>query len=175
MVKALPIKDFPDYYVTDIGDVYSRKGKLGRFKKLKLSQHHTGYLVVNVCKSKSKLNRVHRLVAEAFIPNPENKRTVNHKNGIKTDNKIENLEWATDSENNQHSYDCLGRKGAWLGKRGACHPNSKKILQIKDGVVVAEFGGMCEAERATGVYQANISKCCLGKRNMAGGYQWCYK
>ena len=174
MVKALPIKKFPEYYVTDMGDVYSRKGKLGRFKKLKLS-NSCGYLVVNVCKSKSKLVRVHRLVAEAFIPNPENKRTVNHKNGIRSDNRVENLEWATDSENNQHSYDYLGRKGAWLGKSGAIHPNSKNVLQIKNGNVISEFGSMREAERATGIFQANISKCCLGKRHVAGGYQWRYK
>lgn len=175
MVLALPVKEFPGYYVTDTGDVYSRKGALGRFRKLKLTKHHTGYLIVNVCKGVPKLNRVHRLVAEAFIPNPENKRTVNHKNGIKTDNRAENLEWMTDGENNKHSYDFLGRKGAWCGKFGAKHPNSKKILQIKNGFVVSEFGGMCEASRSTGVPQANISKCCLGKRHTAGGFSWKYK
>lgn len=79
-----------------------------------LAQHtekRIGYRTVSLCVNAKPVKiRVHVLVARAFLPNPDSKRTVNHKNGIRTDNRVENLEWATDSENQQHAYDVLGKK-----------------------------------------------------------------
>jgi hypothetical protein len=105
-----PIQGFADYLATD-NEIFSNK--YGRLRKLKQCLDKDGYYTVSVMNnSKKTTKRVHRLIAIAYLPNPENKKTVNHVNGIKTDNRIVNLEWATHSENSQHSVDIgLSPKG----------------------------------------------------------------
>ena len=114
------------YRVSADGRVLSMKRKHINERVLKPYLANHGYLLVSLIRGK--WWSIHRLVATAFIPNPENKKTVNHKNGIRHDNRVENLEWATQSENILHSFRELGRK--FVNKSGADSPNCKPVIAI---------------------------------------------
>lgn len=106
------IEDYPDYFVSDQGEVYSKKRSTT--KKLKVFVINTGYLGVNLKNaSKRKLCLIHRLVAQAFVPNPENKPCVNHLDGNKQNNNANNLEWTTHQENTQYFYDIQKPNGVY--------------------------------------------------------------
>lgn len=129
-----------------------------------------GYLVV---KYKGKMYKVHRLVAMKYIPNPENKQTVNHIDGNKENNTVENLEWATNKEQIKH---------AWKEKLSTNNHLKKKIKQIdvKTGEVIKIFNSIREASIETGINEANISTVINKRkpknrpkpRQTAGGYKW---
>lgn len=123
-----------------IGDFWNRYevSDLGRFRNVKTGQilrpfiDHQGYMIANLPFSEfgRKNLRVHRLVAMAFIPNPEAKKDVNHKDGNRKNNHLENLEWATRSENMIHSFDVL-----FSSPRGSKRPNAKlseaQVVEIR--------------------------------------------
>lgn len=117
-------KDIGAYLLYSNGTVF-KKGKHGFMKG---SQNSDGYIQVCIY---GKLEKLHRVIAKAFIPNPENKRVINHKNGIKIDNRVENLEWCTHSENVRHAF----KTGLAKGLLGSRNPESKlsedQIRQIK--------------------------------------------
>lgn len=171
------IEDYKGVYqISCLGRLKSFK--YGKTKILKPQLDKKGYYRIRLYLNGYTINThaVHRLVAIAFIPNPENKPTVNHKKGIKTDNRASELEWATYSENNLHSYRELNRKRTCLNKLGKDHPRSKSVLQFaEDGNFINEHGSQREASRKTKIKQAGISAACLDKRKSAGGYIWKFK
>ena len=144
------------YEVSNLGRVKSLLH--GKDKILKPWKTHGGYLQVCLSKDgKVKHTLVHRLVADSFIPNPNNLETVNHKDEVKTNNVASNLEWMTRGDNIIYSKAC-----------------KVQMFDKQTGELLATFPSTMEAERVTRIYQGNISSCCNGKRKSAGGYIWRY-
>ena len=186
-----PIKDFEGYYeVSNIGRVKSLNYRgTGKEKILKNIEDYKGYLEVGLTKNgKRKQFKVHRLVAEAFIPNPENKPCIDHINTVKNDNRVENLRWVTYKENMNNeiskkkiSESLKGENNPNYGKTGKKHPRSKSIVQIDQTTneIVKVWGSTREAERIGGFCHNAISKCCKNKFNRLGnniykGFKWMY-
>jgi oligoribonuclease NrnB/cAMP/cGMP phosphodiesterase (DHH superfamily) len=148
-----------DRVVTEIN---TNKIKNINGKELSIVTSNRGYSVVNLFKNnKGVLKNVHQLVAEAFIPNPDNKVTVNHKDSNRLNNHVTNLEWNTYAENNDHAIE--------NGDRG--YP---VIQRSKDGKYITTFDSIRIAEKETGISNQNISSVCKGKRESAGGFKWEY-
>lgn len=161
-----PISGFEGLYeVSNLGRVKSyHKDKNGHL--MKFTKGTWGYQLVGLHKDgKRKTVAVHRLVAEAFIPKIENKEVINHIDCDKTNNYVNNLEWTSQRENVQHSVK--------LGHYENSGAENKPVLQIEiHGYFQNRFRSICEAARITGIPQQNISKCCNGKLESAGGYKW---
>ena len=127
------------------------------------------YQVVLRKDGKYKHHNVHRLVAINFIDNKENKPQVNHINGNKLDNTVENLEWCTQSENQIHAY----KKGLQKPIYGKKNRLSKSIKQYNlKGKFIKEYESSMQAEKETGIYHSNITRCCKNFYKTAGGYKW---
>lgn len=147
------------YEVSNMGRIKNSK----RNSILKPELRSNGYCKVCVAYGGAATNNVHRLVASVFLENPENKKTVNHKNGIKTDNRVENLEWATYEENNQHAVETKLMK-----------PSVKAVRQIDfNGNIVREYSSIVEVEKYDFKSRA-ISRVCKGERKSYGGFKWEY-
>ena len=153
------------YEVSDLGRVKSLK--YGKERILKPRKHTNGYLHVCLYKDgKVEQPKIHRLVADAFIPNPNNLETVNHKDEVKTNNTVTNLEWMSIKDNNNY--------GTRNKRVGEALSKQVKMFDKKTGELLAIFSSIHEAWRVTGIHKSNISKCCLGKQKSAGGYIWKY-
>lgn len=162
------IKEYEGFYqISNLGRVRccERIDKIGRHKSVRIltpNKQHNGYLRICLHKDcKQKRFFVHRLVAEAFIPNSGNKPHINHINGKKDDNRVENLEWATREENMQHAFN-TGLTHIW---------NKKKVICLETDVV---FNSASEAEKSMNLCANKVSAVCRGNRKSTGGYTFMY-
>lgn len=139
---------------------------------------NNGYLTIRI---DGVLKRVHRLVAEAFIPNPQNKPCIDHVDTNRQRNVIENLRWCTFEENSnntltkKHLSENSAHNKPWLGKFGAEHNSSIQIVQLTlDGKFIKKWSCGADVLRELGINKSSITQCCQGKRKSAGGYRWMY-
>jgi hypothetical protein len=164
----------PNYFVSELGNIARLKN--GKMLLRKLKKDKEGYMRVNLYLDSSyKYYLVHRLVARMFIPNLEDKPHVNHKNGIRHDNRVENLEWVTVSENHFHSFKFLGRKSIGPKHTGKDHPLSRPVVgtNLVTGATI-RFSGVNEAGRHGFTFQS-IYKVCHGKMKQHKGFSWKYE
>lgn len=155
---AIPIRDFPNYKITKDGKVFNKKGV-----QLKPIESNNGYLRVSLSNGnvKHKYFLIHRLVAEAFIPNPYGLPQVNHIDRNKHNNCVNNLEWCTPLQNLNHS--------KVIEK--AIKAKLTKVECITTGKVYNSFK---EIEEKLGLSHSNLVACCNGRRKTCGGLKWRY-
>ena len=168
-------KDIPNYdglyQVSNLGVVKSLTycNQYGRIKKEKLLKQNiikSGYCVVSITNKKRKTMPIHRLVAQTFITNPNNLPQVNHKDGNKQNNRVDNLEWCTNEYNMQHA-----KQNGLLEKR-------KLKIKVKqydlNDKMIKQWLSAKDVWEELKINNSHITECCKGKRKTAGGYIWRY-
>lgn len=167
-------KDVPGYIglykVSNYGRVKSVKKQL----VLKTSGSGNRYKTVALCNGMRKTFRLHRLVAAAFIPNPDNKPCIDHIDGDRANNHADNLRWSTRKQNANNPISIERYR-----KAGIIQKPYKQlqipVQQLKDGFLIGSYSSIREAERATGIAHTSISRVIRGTLHTAGGYKWKYK
>lgn len=153
------IEDSEHYEVSNFGRIRNKKTGL----ILKGNKKRTGYLQVTLAYGKHKDESIHRIVARAFIPNPNNYKYINHKDENKQNNNVDNLEWCTASYNNNYGVGSLAR--------------NSKVIQINrsSGKIIKEWDSIKSASEHLEICYQTISACCRNVKKSAGGYKWRYK
>lgn len=164
-----PVVGYEGYYeVSNMGRVRS-----SRFNNriMKLTEHKDGYLTVMFSvKNKRKLFKVHRLVAKAFLPNPDNLPQVNHKDENVKNNNVKNLEFCNNDYNQNY-----GTRNKRIGEKNTNGKCSKRVYQYTlDGVFVREWKSTMEVQRQLGLHNQHIGNCCNHKYKTCGGFIWRY-
>lgn len=156
------VKEHQNYEVNQFGEIRHKK----RQQILKPRRNPGGYLYVCFKVNGKNTNfAVHRIVANAFIPNPNEKQEVNHKDYDKTNNCVANLEWVSGSENKKHAFQKKENKD----KRG------KEVAQYsKNGDFIAIYPTISEAAQKTNGSIGAISNCCRGRSKTSGGFRWSF-
>lgn len=164
-------KDIPGY------EGLYQASNLGRIRslirnKILIGGIKNGYREVILCKNgKRKYMLVHRLIAQTFLENKKNKPQINHIDGNKHNNNVNNLEWCTRSENMKHAYK-IGLQKPLYAK---INPRAKKIKQYTiDNIFIKEYDGIKEASKINNLNPRDITKCCKGLRKQVGGFIWIY-
>ena len=158
------IEGYSNYMISNLGRVKSLNyNRTKKEKIMKFNTHPNGYLMIMLSKNnKQKVFPIHRLVAEHFIPNPENKPCIDHINTIRTDNRVDNLRWVTHKEN--------------MNNPITKEKISKQVKQLTiDGKLVKIWNSNRDIEKELGYYHSTISYCCNGKQKTAYGYIWKYE
>lgn len=157
-IKWRPIPGFEGKYEANTsGEIWS----LFTNRALKPAINQNGYKHVSLC---GKDFRVHRVIAKTFIPNPNNLRDVNHKNGIKTDNRVENLEWVSHSDNEIHKVYKLKTPGKLLKPM-------RRVFCLETGKT---YESISAARRELDIKTQHIGEVCQGKISQTCGYHWRY-
>lgn len=173
MKEWKPVVGYEDYYlVSNEADVFSLRNN----RLIKVSDRGNGYYAVELnVNGKAKKESIHRLVAKAFIPNPDNLPFINHKDENPANNHADNLEWCTPKYNQNYGTIKERRKAHTVFKYGDDNPNSIPVYQFDlEGNFIARYGSAREAQRATELDAGVIGKVCKGIMKKYGGYYWSF-
>lgn len=172
-----PIKGYEETYgISKEGNVWSKRSK--KILRPNIDKNGYEYFVFSV-KGERKTVKKHRLLAETFISNPEDKPTVDHINCNKRDNRICNLRWATNKEqsNNPITYKKLSERDGieYFRRIGAIRNYGRKQVSVyKGSEYIGTFGSLFSAAKTLGVNYSKASECANGKRKHAGGYTFAF-
>jgi HNH endonuclease/NUMOD4 motif len=163
--KQISEEEYDNVFVSNLGRIKMKDNNPFYGTSIESGYYTTN--LFNKIKKKYKKSKVHRLVCQAFLPNPDNKPLVNHLDENKSNNKLENLAWATNQENLNHSLDLRGRIST--------NCLSRIVLQIQNGIVINEYPSIHQASIKNGIPYYFIQRKCNGTQAQSGEFKWIFK